>query len=54
MVCRPTYRIRQALEPAGVEVDLDQGCVLDINGLRLPGKRYDLREPDTCVGPDSY
>ncbi|MER7998381.1 STM4015 family protein [Streptomyces sp. NPDC095613] len=47
-------RIRQALEPAGVEVDLDQDCVLDINGLRLPGKRYDLREPDICVGPDSY
>ncbi len=47
-------RIRQALEPAGVEVDLDQDCVLDINGLRLPGKRYELREPDICVGPDSY
>jgi hypothetical protein len=47
-------RIRQALEPAGVEVDLDQDCVLDINGLRLPDESYDLREPDICVGPDSY
>ncbi|MFB8177207.1 STM4015 family protein [Streptomyces sp. NPDC055966] len=47
-------RIRQALAPAGVEVDLDQDCVLDINGLRLPDTRYDLCEPDICVGPVSY
>ncbi|WP_177240026.1 STM4015 family protein [Streptomyces monashensis] len=47
-------RLRRALEPAGVEVDLGQDCVLDINGPRLPDTRHDLCEPDICVGPVSY
>lgn len=35
-------RIRETLEPAGVEVDLGRECVLG------------FREPDICVGPLSY
>ncbi|MFH8533979.1 STM4015 family protein [Streptomyces tendae] len=47
-------RIRQALEPTGVEVDLDRDCVLDVTGPREPGRHYGLRDADICVGPDSY